>query len=257
MPEKRITRDRSYFVAKRSELITRSRFSLSVQTQKTLLYLISRIKPDDPAGQQYKINIKDYCRVCGYSTDSGYYYQEIKSDIKALASVGAWIETAPGREELFRWLDTAIVDKNDGTLTVTFHTSVAPYLFDLRERYTQYSLFNILAMRSKYSIRLYELLCAVKWQQNVIYDLSDLKIRLDAQNYEKYSHFSARVLEPAIAEINAYTDLLIGYTPIKSGKAYTGIDFTIARKEVENLTASIQLADSLLDRHTQQTKQKK
>ena len=57
---------------------------MTLQQQKILLYLISRIKPNDEQGEIYELSIKDFAKVCGYVEDSGYYYQTIKADIKKL-----------------------------------------------------------------------------------------------------------------------------------------------------------------------------
>ena len=78
---KRLSQERSYFVVKDNELITKSRYSLTLQQQKILLYFISRIKPDDDEYTTYELSIKDFSKVCGYVEDSGFYYQTIKTHI--------------------------------------------------------------------------------------------------------------------------------------------------------------------------------
>ena len=45
--EKNLDKERDYYVVKANQLITKSRYSLSLQQQKILLYFISQIKPED------------------------------------------------------------------------------------------------------------------------------------------------------------------------------------------------------------------
>ena len=45
-------------VRKANELIQKSRFSLSLQQQKIILYLISKIQPTDTEFHEYKFEIK-------------------------------------------------------------------------------------------------------------------------------------------------------------------------------------------------------
>ena len=52
-------------VVKANELIQKSRFSLSLQQQKIVLYLISQITPFDEDFKLYEFSIIEFCRVSG------------------------------------------------------------------------------------------------------------------------------------------------------------------------------------------------
>lgn len=234
------SKERSYLVVKDTQLITKSRYSLSLQQQKILLYFISRIKPDDEDNTMYELSIKDFAKICGYVEDSGFYYQTIKADIKELHDKSSWIEMENGKEVLFSWIDRAEINKGKGTIRVSFHYTVAPYLFELRERYTKYSLSNILCLTHKYSIRLYEYLCAVRYKGNFKISIDELKKRLDAETYVKYSHFKDRVLNPSVSDIVQYTDMNISYETEKTGKAVSHIVFKFNEKsDYDNLMTDI------------------
>ena len=225
LKDKQIEKKRSYFVVKDNALITKSRYSLSLQQQKILLYFISRIKPNDEQHTMYELSVKDFAKVCGYVEDSGYYYQSIKTDIKKLRDVSSWIEVEPGREVLFSWIDRAEIDRHSGTLRVSFHSTVAPYLFELSERYTQYSLANVLCLSHKYSIRLYEFLYSMQYKKEFEMPIDELRKRIDAENYSRFCHFNDRVLKPSIQEIDQFTDLNVEYAFRKTGRTITHIIF--------------------------------
>lgn len=220
-----IRKERNYYVVKANQLITKSRYSLSAQQQKILLYLISRIKPDDDMNTIYDFSIKDFAKVCGYDLSSGYYYPLIKEDIKKLRDASSWIEIEKGREVLFSWLNTVEINRNSGEIKVSFHSTVAPYLFQLRERYTQYNLYQVLCLSHKYSIRLFEFLLSMRYKEIFEIDIETLKKQIDAEKYDKISHFKERILIPAIDEINDYTELNIEYAFKKTGKKITHIVF--------------------------------
>ena len=226
----RITQKREYYIVKRNDLIRKSRYSLTLQQQKMLYYLISQIKPTDEEYKEYEININEFCKICGYDTNNGYYYTALKDDLKALADKSAWIDAEDGTSSLFRWIDTAVIKRNSGVMKIRFHSTVAPYLFELVGFYTQYSLFHLLAMKCKYSMRLYEYLLSLKYQHIFSVEIEELKKRIDAENYDKFSHFKTRVLEPAIEEINLYTDIQVDYKLIKTGRAFTSIEFKVSTK---------------------------
>ena len=239
MTEEELSRGRDYFVAKSNEVILLSRYSLSLQQYKVLLCIISKIKPDDTPDTEYKISVKDIVKTCGYIEGAGKYYRTIKADIKAIADASCYIETAPDREELFRWLDTVSYDKGEkSTYTVRFHSSVAPYLFDLKERYTLIRLYYFLCLSHKYSIRLYEYLCVMKYRGTIETSIAYLKRIMDAEHYTKISHFKERAFEPAIEDINNYTELNVEYEYKRTGRNVTHVVFRYIEEDAISYTVS-------------------
>ena len=225
MDRDELTKEQNYYVAKSNQLITRSRYSLTTRQHKLLLYLISKIKPEDTGAEVYTLAVKDIIAVCGYNTDGGYYYETIKQDIQAVANVSSWIETAPGKEKLFRWIDTAERDGDKAEFKITFHSTVIPYLFGLRRNYTLGHLLSMLCMSRKYSIRLYEYLLAMQYKALFEVSVDEVRKRIDAEKYMRWIHFKQKVLDPAMEEISSYTYLRVEYAPKKTGRKVTHIVF--------------------------------
>ena len=57
---------RSYKIVKSNDLIQKSRFQLSLQEQKIILYLISKIKPTDMEFNEYTFEIYDFLKSVGW-----------------------------------------------------------------------------------------------------------------------------------------------------------------------------------------------
>ena len=230
MKLKDLDTQRNYYVVKGNELIQKSRFSLPVQQMKVLLYLISKIQPSDEPGKLYTIEINDFCRVCGIDYANGKNYIDIKASIKSIADKSMWLSSPDGKTEtLLRWIDRAIIQKNDGSISIRFHEDMFPYLLDLQERYTQYKLVNILPMKSKYGIRLYELLKSYENLDGaIIMSIEDLKKRMDCDKYaSRFPDFRRYALDKAIADINTYSDISVSYRLSKenNSRAYNRIVF--------------------------------
>lgn len=242
-----IRKERNYYVVKANQLIQKSRYNLSTQQQKILLYLISRIKPDDETNTIYTFSIKDFAKVCGYDISSGYYYPLIKDDIKKLRDASSWIEIEKGREVLFSWLNTVEINRNSGEIKVSFHSTVVPYLFQLREKYTQYNLYQVLCLSHKYSIRLFEFLLSMRYKEIFEIDIETLKKHIGAENYDKISHFKDRIFVPAINEINDYTELNIEYAFKKTGKKITHIVFRYIEEDGFSFAVSQRFREVKLD----------
>lgn len=203
---------------------------MALQQYKLLLFIISKIKPTDEAGQKYTFSIGDYCRVCNIDHGNGQNYIDLKAALKDLADKSMWMETPDGKKEiLLRWLNRITLNKHSGVVEVEFHPDMFPYLLDLQERYTQYRLECVLAMRSKYSVRLYELLKSYEKMETIIdFSIDDLKRRIDCDKYPRFPDFRRYALDKAVDDINRYSDIQVRYRLAKEGtRAFTKISFFI------------------------------
>lgn len=223
-------------VVKANDLIQKSRFSLSLQQQKIVLYLISQIKPYDEDFKVYSFDIKEFCKVCGIDSDGGKTYAELKEQIKAIRDKSLWVELEDGKETTLSWIEKPYLDRNSGTIRIRLDNDMKPYLLELKERFTKYELIYTLHFRSKYTIRLYELIKSIHYrdleQYTRKFELEQLRTLLDAEKYTRYQHFKERVLEPATKEINEYSDINVSYATIKEGRKVAIIEFTVETKEV-------------------------
>ena len=113
-----------------------------------------------------------------------------------------------------------------------------PYLYDMAERFTKYRLYHILILKSSYSIALYEWFKSWAYKKIVTVDISALRSYLGISNdkYVQYKIFRRDLLDRCIKEIEGQTDLRITYRPIRMGRSYSRIEFTI--KEVDEETAA-------------------
>jgi plasmid replication initiation protein len=225
-----VTESRSLMVVKANDIIQKARFQLSTQEQKIIIYLISKLKPGDKEFQPYQFDLKEFCKVCGIDSDNGKNYINLKSTIKSLADKSLWV-TVGDHEILFRWINDVDITKKSGIIVIQFHERMKPFLLELKNNYTQYEMLYILAMKSQYAIRLYELLKSQAFKKKpVTYDIDELKRLLMAESYVKLSDLKSRVIDRAAAEINNLSDIFISYEFIKQGRSYTQIKFRIQAK---------------------------
>lgn len=228
--------ERDRLVVKSNELIQKSRFSLTLQQQRVILYLISKIKYDDGDFSEYEFDIKDFCRVCGVYDESGKHYAELKRQVKAIRDKSIWMEIAEGEEVLLSWIEGARISRNSGKIRVRFNEDMKPYLLQLRDNFTKYEIANVLCMKSKYSIRFYELVKSIHFHEGAeytrVFSVDELRKRLDAETYPQFCNFNQRVLKPAVAEINTYTDKEVAYSLIKTGKKVEAVELTVKTKDV-------------------------
>lgn len=246
---------REMSVVKRDDMIQHARFSLSIQEQRCVLYAISKIKPEDTAFTEYTFELKDFYALCGIEDQS---YTRLKQTLKGLSDKSWWaVIDDKGTESLLRWFSTLRTNKRSGRVTVKFHEDMMPYLLQLatqaREQgafYTQYGLKYVLPMRGQYSPRLYELLKSYqKNNREWFFDTDEIKRVLDCQSYKNFNDFRKRVLDPAVEEINNFTDLNVAYDTERSGRGgkVTRVIFFLAGKSKQALNETNMMIYRQLD----------
>ena len=226
---------RDKLVVKANELIQKSRFNLSLQQQKIVLYLISQIMPQDDDFKLYSFTIPEFCRVCGITVASGKNYQDVKNAIKEIADKSLWIRLPNGKSTLVRWIEKPYIDDKSGVIDIRLDADMKPYLLQLKENFTEYEIIYTLHFKSKYSIRLYELCKSIHYndleEYHRRYSIEELRQLLGAESYTVFKDFRRRVLEPAIDEINEYSDKEVNYQTITQGKKVIGIELFVKSKE--------------------------
>lgn len=238
--------DRNYSrevsVAKSDKMIQNSRFALSVQEQKCVLYAISKIKPEDKVFKEYTFDIKDFYDLCGLANES---YTELKAMLKGLRDRSWWmVIDDKGTESAVSWFSTVRTNQRSGKVTIKFHEDMMPFLLNLVVRakedetffFTKYGLKYILPMRSQYSPRLYEILKSYqKNNKDWYFSLDEIRMHLNCQNYKRWVDLKRFALDPAVKEINEYSDLNVRLIPIKEGRKYVYVKFLMAEKSEEAL----------------------
>lgn len=227
-------------VRKSNDMILKSRFELTVQQQKLLLYIISSIEPGDDDMKYYEFSIREFCRVCGIDENSGTHYADLKRQLQELLSV-VWfarLDAGSDTETSLRWLDKVRISKRCGSILVRLDSDLKPFLLHLKSHYTEYELDWVLKFRSKYSIRLYEYIKAIHYDELHPYSaeipIENLKRVMGACGYERWPDFRTRALEPSIREISEKSDKILSYEITKkNGKRVEAVSITIETAGVQ------------------------
>ena len=195
-----------------------------------------------------EFDIKEFYEVCGIDATEGAHYKQLKKNLSNLASRVMWL-CSSNEETIVRWIDDLTITKEGkkSKITMSWDPKIKPYLYGLSVNYTKYPIHSIIRMKSSYGIFLYLILkCYSIGNKNIdrTFELQDLRERLDclSKGYDKFSNFRARVLEPALKDINTYSELKVTSSFIKEGQTITHINFNI--QDLSKSTATLDEADS-------------
>lgn len=227
-----LARKREYKVTQSNQLAQQQYISRkskgtapTLSEEKAFAYIVSRIKPTDDTVGPIEFDIKEFCDVCGLSAQQ--YYSHVKETLSNLMSRQVWLRRENGKEDGYPYLIHVGIDAGSGKGTVEIHKDLIPHLVQLKGNFYQFTFHSIIAMKSVYGIRLYKFLKSIYYKgRDPAFDLVTLKGYLDcAEKYREYKNFRRRVIDPALADINKYSDLQVEVEPIKTGNRITGIIF--------------------------------
>lgn len=102
-------------------------------------------------------------------------------------------------------------------------------IYDLREKFTKYSLHEFIELKGAQSKRLFQLLKQYESAMNRTIEINSLKKWLGAESYTRIYDFEKRVLIPSVKNLNENTSIKVNYEKIKKGRSITHIKFTILK----------------------------
>lgn len=221
--------DKNHLVTKSNKLIM-SKYKLSLQEQRIILVLASMVQPEDEEFKEYEIGIKEFCDFLGVENKKAYI--ELPQITKELMSKVLEIKEDNKIIQL-HWISTAIYKTKEGRIILKFAPELKPYLLQLKEYFTTYKLDNVLALKSSYSIRLYEILKANEFKRNFEIATDELKNIL-CSGFDKYNDFKRYALQVAQQELKEKTDIYFEFEEIKKGRKVEKLKFYIKKNKVED-----------------------
>jgi len=229
--------ERKFAIIKKDNDLIQAKYRVGLHEQRLLYAVLGAIRTDDEVFNKYTIDLKTLAQLHGLTTNNAVYTQLHQAAEELLVTV---VDISSGNTvRKTTWLNYVEYVPNEAQLKVTIHDELKPYLLQLKRNYTQYNLAAVANFRNSYSIRFYELL---KMRQNmgkggqfyIEYTLAELKKLLGIQSheYKQATDLRARVIKPALEEIDTQTDLKIIQTDyIKKGRAIHAINIVAEPKK--------------------------
>lgn len=210
-------------VVKSNKLIE-ARYRLSIQEQRLVLLLTSKIRREDVDFQWYKLKILDLAKFLGLEKNKN-IYESVRQAIRRLMQRVITVEDI---NTDLHWIDAASYGEK-GVVKIAVHQLLKPYLLSLRSHFTKYYLKHVVYLKSVYSIRLYEVLKRYENVGEAVIMLETLRqmLGVKATEYEAYNNFKRKALLVAHNEIPQKTDISFDFEELKEGRRVTKIRFLI------------------------------
>lgn len=211
-----------------------AKFETTTMEYKLLLASLSKIHPGDSLLKTIKFKADEFCQLIGYDRKKiGSMYPYISRSCDRLMSRVVTVNTDDGWIK-FNWVKRIKYIKSKAEINLQFHEDLEPFLIFWieNEGYTKYLLENVTKMKSKYAIRVYELLKQYEIIGVRTFTISELRELLGVEErlYEKITHFRTKVITPAHKEVNEKSDIRFEFEEIQEGRKVVAIKFYIKSK---------------------------
>lgn len=192
---------------------------------------------DNPEQNKFSLNISHLLKEFGINKNN---YRQIKQVAKSME--GYYQVPDHLLEEGKKMRKIAVFDEIEidfeNEIILNVNESIKPFTIGLTKNFSSYQLKNVVNLKSKSSLRLYEILNQYKKIGKIKKKLTDLKLMIGVleEKYQKYNNFKKRILLKAQKELDEKTDITFTFEEIKLGRKVDEIVFYIKdRSKINDL----------------------
>jgi plasmid replication initiation protein len=233
-------------IEKRNALNELRASNLSLQELRFFSIYLSKINPRDESTRIIKFPLADFQKIMDFGKLN---IQQMKDSADSILGKKVFIPLESGGFEGIVLFDKCKVDKDDlggWYVEISASTAATPFMFDFKERYFKYELWNALRLKSPNQIRMYEILKQYETLGKREITVKDLRELLGIAETE-YTHktgwtdFKRGVLDSCQKALKETTDICYTYERGRTGAGgkWLSIIFTIHKNEPTNKQMSI------------------
>jgi plasmid replication initiation protein len=240
---------RAKTVVKRNDLVNAS-YRLTIAEQRLLLACISQIdsrKAVEP-GTTFEVTAAEILDLVSADRETRAAWRDLKSGTERLFGRHILFRHSETDYGKVRWVDRIRFFDSEGRIELRFSPDILRYLSNLKSEFTQYKLQYVSKFRSSYSIRIYELL--VQWLSEGEREIkvTELRETLDLGDaYPSVTELKRNVIEPALRDINEFSNLRVEYGQKKRGRRIDAFQFRFSVRRQQQKALSKQGAKGGFD----------
>ncbi|WP_454058945.1 replication initiation protein [Elizabethkingia ursingii] len=247
-----------------SNSIVKTKYNLSLATQKLLFFLITKIgyeekmignvsndKNDIVPFEKRKFlkdievplsEMKEFIKSTGRENSNDITEVLDKSILELGKNNIRWTTIDEKNKKIkneYSWFSKSIISEKSATFTFRFNDAIAEYLLHQSNFFTSY-LKEFVKLSSLNAINLYMLFRANHFSKKIqIYYIEELKEYLGVEiNYSRWGDFKDKVIDPSMVQLNAETNYLFFYEAKRIGRSIGRIEFRTFNKEEDKKAIS-------------------
>lgn len=205
----------NYLVQKRNIVNALRSHDMTIQELRFFSIYLAKINKDDLSTRKVRFLLKDFQKIMGFGRLNN--AQLVETTTRLLQKV-VNVPNENGGYTGFQLFKECTVDCDKaGELFVEFdaHDKALPLMFEFKDNYFSYRLWNALSLRSPNQIRMYEILKQYETIGERIISVVELRELLGVRKkeYPQWERFRVRVLDACQAALAENTDITYTYQP--------------------------------------------
>ena len=209
-------------------------YNLSINAMKLFRLVVTQCRLKDEEFFEYDFKITDLAEAFHISSPS--LYRDIKQMCKNMSFAVLYVGDDDNPENDWEYkpiFSECSYKKLSGKVTIQLNPKVTDLFLQLKKNFTKVPIAAVLMMKSKYSIRLFEMLCE-KMRNCLPYADTATEVTLSLEEirkstgtdkkktYDILTNLKKRVFYPSIEEIEATAGWKIICTDLKKGRTVIG-----------------------------------
>ena len=221
------------WVSKRNVLNEMRAKKMTLQEVRFFSIYLSKINPADISTRVLKFTVRDFAKIMDIDRVR---IENIKETTDNLLCKIITVPNESGGYSSFQLFKECELYKEDNIwfVKIDAHDKALPLLFDFKEKYFKYRLWNALNLSSAQQIRIYEVLKQYESIGTRTLSLDELKemIGISSKQYTRFNSFREWVLDRAKYALAEKTDICFEYkTVVRGGRKVVGIEFIIHKNK--------------------------
>lgn len=214
-----MVKKKNFLVEKRNVLNELRSNNLTLQELRFFCIYLAKINARDLSTRIVRFSFSEFRRIMELGRVNLDY---IKNITTLLLQKVIYIPIEVGGYTGFQLFKKCTVSKNgvgQWFVEIDAHDEALPLLFDFKEQYFTYRLWNALKLKSVNQLRMYEILKQYEKVGERVVELDELKLLLglNTSDYPRFSNFKTRVLDSCQEALAENTDIVFTYEPAKRG----------------------------------------
>lgn len=247
---------KKYIVEKRNVLNEIRSNNMTLQELRFFSIYLAKINARDVSTRVVRFSRTDFMKIMEIGFMKVNYLKDITTSLLCKI-VNISLETGGYKAfQLFKVCTVDVDESGEWYVEIDAHDEALPLMFEFKEKYFTYELWNALRLKSSNQLRMYEILKQYEKLGERIISIGELKelLGLNKSDYPRYDNFRTKVLDVCKEALEASTDIKFTYEPAgkrgKGGKVYN-LKFSIFHNEnyVDQLSLDdfIDMQDSVND----------
>ena len=217
---------------KQSNRLIEARYNLTKYEQRMMIAICSQLNSNAEEFNKVRVKVKDMADFCHFEPNKA--WNHVKATIMRLATRTLQIKNSDGSWYVTHWLQSAKYIPSSGIVEYKIDEELKTELLQLKSAYLATPAEPLMEFSRDYSVRMYFILKKMLKIRDFEKDIDFFRDRFQlGKSYELFANLKNKVIEPALAEINAKSDITVWHEYIKEGRAYKKIHFIVDLKEAE------------------------